>query len=78
MASTSANLGRVPRFAIIGCSNAVIGYLRFMALYHSQIFSIGLRTPVAQLARYAAGVSWAFIFSGSEVRHPVMESTCVG
>ena len=53
------------RFAIVGCSNAVVGYLVFATLMQSDWLPRPYRTPLCQTLSYLAGVAWAFFWHRS-------------
>ena len=53
------------RFAIVGCSNAVVGYLVFATLMQSDWLPQAYRTPLSQTFSYLVGVSWAFLWNRS-------------
>lgn len=54
---------RFARFVVVGCSNAVIGYLVFAFLMRSQLFPDSARVPLAQGSSYGIGLAWSFLWS---------------
>jgi putative flippase GtrA len=54
---------RLVRFAVLGCSNAVIGYAIFALLVHSEQFPAQIRVALSQGCSYAVGLVWAFFWS---------------
>lgn len=54
---------RLVRFAVLGCSNAVIGYAVFHLLMNAQLLPDQTRVALSQACSYGVGLAWAFVWS---------------
>lgn len=54
---------RFARFAIVGCSNALIGYVVFAFLMRAHFFPDNAKVELAQGSSYGVGLAWAFLWS---------------